>query len=258
MLQITNRNPTVSEAFKNRRARKGMAEDLETDVSQYLRAVDESVPAGLAKLEDLQATYGFTYEEESDLKQGRFYDGESAITVALPTLDTLVEAYEETEGVSRDRVSHALGAWYGTFSTTESQFYTDGTRTYERQDDTIEQVAQEQKGATLDELCHLYELAREYAPLQEATEILDTMRERFRVADYGQRELFMDQEATKIFDKSAPIIRSPTEEEQAIIRGLDVEPRQSKPAEHIDFGADETLFEQQFNTDTFGNVNQNA
>lgn len=229
-----------------------MADDaLARDVAEYLRLLSSDVSASIGKFDELRETYDHTYDVEEH--RVRLRAGEQEATVRFPSLHRLAEAYNTTaDAAEKEEIRSALDDEYHYFGTIDRSFYRQSGETYlldDEYDQLLRRIDSVQQEYGLEDMIDHYQWIREVGDIDDVQEVWSTNRELFRAGETGAAEVFYDQLRNQIyvFDRS-DITLEP--ESTDILGELEVIDLPDVDSDRDD--ATDTLFEQLFDPDTFG------
>lgn len=258
-------------------------DDMVVDVATYLSLADGDAQAEWDAFQALREEYRAA-ETDTGYRLSR---GDQEIEVGPPSLDTLTAVYdrdvaadvdraadrwrdERRDGRDRDKIASetrddvvsVLNSHYRAFGTMDTFVYRDQDSIVVLEEDAeqVDPVERPQEKVSLEEMAEFYRMARDvYGDVEACRELFGLMREMYGVGEFGY-EVFHDlrRDHTLLFDREDVRLVDPREERHRVAGHVDIpdvidaeEPDPDRTP-RIDFDGDDTVFEQLFDTDTFG------
>ncbi len=225
----------------------------ETDTGYRLSRGDQAIEVGPPSLDTLVAAYDREVAADVDRAADRWRD-----TTREPAGDR-----EKIASETRDDVVSVLNSHYRAFGTMDTFVYRDDDSivVLEEDADRVDPVERPQEKVSLEEMAEFYRMARDmYGDVDACRELFGLMRELYGVGEFGY-EVFHDLRRghTLLFDREDVRLVDPREERHRVVGHVDIpdviDAEEPDPSDHVPdiaFDSDETVFEQLFDTDTFG------
>jgi len=176
-------------------------DDIYAELSRYMQT-DDAVDK-LEKLAELEDRYNHTWVSEDTVRFGP--TSENGITISVPGLDEIAEAYNNREetgfGIGeRDMlrtVAQATSEVVGTMSRT---VYVQGDKVYVEDDerDDFYRVKSVGEALGIDEALDVYKMVREDPSTDSGKELFDNISKVFETGEIGSYRVLMDSENRKL------------------------------------------------------------